>query len=120
MTDKGLKKAISRQPEFKLPSSFSYKMMKRIEEETFLKEKRTEKRIFILWVITVSTMIVGGLVYLGWNYHEQIQHTLRTLKGSLPDMDTLPFYLPIVTAFILLFFFNRWLQKKIRQRFGEP
>lgn len=43
MTDKGLKKAVGQQAGFKLPSNFSYRTMKRIEEKAYLKEKREEK-----------------------------------------------------------------------------
>lgn len=117
MTDKGLKKAIGRQPEFKLPSNFSYRMMKRIEEETYLKEKRTEKRIFVLWVITVSVMIAGGLGYFGWTYHKQLLYLGRMLRNSVPDTNALSFCMPTAIALVLLFFFNRWLQRKVRQRF---
>ena len=119
MIDKGLKRAISRQPEFKLPSNFSYRMMKRIEEETYLKEKRTEKKIFISWIITASFMTAGGLGYLGWNYNEQILYMFRLLKHSIPDTATLLLYLPAAAASVILFFFNKWLQKKVRQRLEE-
>lgn len=47
-TDRGLQKAIKRQPHYELPSNFSYRMMQKIQEESILREKRQEKRIFIL------------------------------------------------------------------------
>ncbi len=42
-TDKGLQKAIKRQPHYELPSNFSYRMMQKIQEESILREKRQEK-----------------------------------------------------------------------------
>lgn len=42
-TDKGLQKAIKRQPHYELPSNFSYRMLQKIQEESILREKRQEK-----------------------------------------------------------------------------
>lgn len=50
-TDKGLQKAIKRQPHYELPSNFSYRMLQKIQEESILREKRQEKRMFILFLI---------------------------------------------------------------------
>ena len=113
MTDKGLKKAVGRRTEFKLPSNFSYKTMRRIEEETFLKEKRTEKRVFISWVVTVSVMLAGGIGYFGWSYRERFLRMFHGIKESVPDAGTLMFCLPTVMALVLLFFFNSWLRKRL-------
>lgn len=116
MTDKGLKKAVSRRPEFKLPSNFSYKTMKRIEEKAYLKEKREEKRIFVAWTVTVSVMLAGGIGYFGWNCRERFLRLFYGIKESVPDTDTLTLCLPTVIALVLLFFFNNWLRKKLSQR----
>ena len=43
MTDKGLKKAVGQQAGFKLPSNFSYRTMKRIEEKAYLKNVRKKE-----------------------------------------------------------------------------
>ena len=43
-TDRGLQKAIKRQPHYELPSNFSYRMMQKIQEESILREKRQEKK----------------------------------------------------------------------------
>ena len=50
-TDRGLQKAIKRQPHYELPSNFSYRMMQKIQEESILCEKQQEKRMFILFLI---------------------------------------------------------------------
>lgn len=43
---KALRKAIGRQPEFRLPSNFTYRMMQQVEQEAFLRKKRNEKKNF--------------------------------------------------------------------------
>lgn len=45
--DQGLKKAAKQSKTPQLPSNFTYRMMKRIGEEMYLREKRQEKRLFI-------------------------------------------------------------------------
>ena len=87
-TDKGLQKAIKRQPHYELPSNFSYRMLQKIQEESILREKRQEKRMFIYW---------------------------HTCKEILPDSHTLLFYLPTLCALCLLYFFDRWLRKKMHK-----
>ena len=42
-TDRGLQKAIKRQPYYELPSNFSYRMMQKIQEESILCEKQISK-----------------------------------------------------------------------------
>lgn len=119
MTDKGLKKAVGQQAGFKLPSNFSYRTMKRIEEKAYLKEKREEKRIFISWLITISLMLASGIGYFGWSYHEQFTALFHRAKDSVPDAKTLLLCLPTAIALLLLFFFNNWLRKRIRQKTGN-
>ena len=119
MTDKGLKKAVGQQAGFKLPSNFSYRTMKRIEDKAYLKEKREEKRIVISWLITISLMLASGIGYFGWSYHEQFTALFHRAKDSVPDAKTLLLCLPTAIALLLLFFFNNWLRKRIRQKTGN-
>lgn len=112
-TDKGLQKAIKRQPHYELPSNFSYRMMQKIQEESILREKRQEKRIFILFLI--FTILSGGscIGFLIWKYGASFISYWHTCKEILPDSHTLLFYLPTLCALCLLYFFDRWLRKKI-------
>lgn len=64
-TDKGLQKAIKRQPHYELPSNFSYRMLQKIQEESILREKRQEKRMFILFLIFA---ILSGGSCIGFLY----------------------------------------------------
>lgn len=116
MTDKGLKKAVGRRPELKLPSNFSYNTMRRIEEKAYLKEKRAERRIFISWAVTVSAMLAGGIGYFGWSCRERFLQLFQGIKESVPDTDTLTLCLPTAIALVALFFFNGWLRKKLNRR----
>ena len=67
-TDKGLQKAIKRQPHYELPSNFSYRMLQKIQEESILREKRQEKRMFILFLI--FAILSGGscIGFFIWKY----------------------------------------------------
>ena len=64
--DQGLKKAAKQSKTPQLPSNFTYRMMKRIGEEMYLREKQQEKRLFILMIITVMLMTGGCLGMIIW------------------------------------------------------
>ena len=66
--DKGLQKAIKRQPHYELPSNFSYRMLQKIQDESILREKRQEKRMFILFLI--FAILSGGscIGFFIWKY----------------------------------------------------
>lgn len=106
--DKGIRKALQQQPSFRLSSNFTYRMMQQIEEQARRKEKRMELRLRAALVLTV----VAGTGLLGWFYGQETVDILRQSAVSLPDKDSLVFYLPIVGALVLLFFFNRWMRRK--------
>ena len=77
-TDRGLQKAIKRQPHYELPSNFSYRMMQKIQEESILREKRQEKRIFILFLI--FTILSGRLHRI---FYLEIRNNLHQLLAHL-------------------------------------
>lgn len=110
-TDKELKKALSQQPDYRLPSNFSYRMMQKIHQETLLREKRQEKRLFILMLVTTFLAIGGCLVLLCWQYGNKLLSLLHILQEGSPSLQTCLFYLPILCALFLLFLFDRWLRK---------
>ena len=67
-TDRGLQKAIKRQPHYELPSTFSYRMMKKIEDEGILREKRQENRMFILFLVLAILSGGGCIGFFIWKY----------------------------------------------------
>ena len=50
-TDKGLQKAIKRQPHYEAPSNFSYRMMQKDTRGKYLTRKTAGKRMFILFLV---------------------------------------------------------------------
>lgn len=113
--DKGIKQALQQQPSMRLPSNFNYRTMQRLNEQIALQERRREKRIFTVWIITVTTILAGGLGYLGWTYFVHLSELYSQLKTCLPEKETFIYSLPILTALFLLALLNHWLQKKITQ-----
>lgn len=112
-TDKGLQKAIKRQPHYELPSNFSYRMLQKIQEESILREKRQGKKMFILFLIFAILSGGGCIGFFIWKYGAAFINYWHTCKEILPDSHTLLFYLPALCALCLLYFFDRWLRKKI-------
>lgn len=110
-TDRCIRKAISMQPQFRLASNFSYKMMEKINEKVILQEKRREKRTLIAIIITsllmVSTCI---LIILNYTNIKLTDITNKLSNISIPS-ETL-FYLPMLITLPLLLWFNYWLRKK--------
>ena len=118
-TDKGLQKAIKRQPHYELPSNFSYRMMQKIQEESILREKRQEKRMFILFL--VFAILSGGscIGFFIWKYGAAFISYWHTCKEILPDSHTLLFYLPTLCALCLLYFFDHGYERKCIKQFKD-
>lgn len=112
--DKGLKEAIRKQPAFRIPTNFTYRMMQQINEEVYRKEKRQEKRLFIL-MIGVCTLMIGVLfAWLIWLFKPDFQAIQEKLLLQFSKLRDLTFYLPMILTLPLLALFNRWLKKKFR------
>ena len=110
-TDRCIRKAIGMQPQFRLPSNFSYKMMEKINKKVILQEKRREKRTFITIIITSLLMVATCiLIILNYTNIKLADITNRLSNISIPS-ETL-FYLPMLITLPLLFWFNYWLRKK--------
>ena len=80
--DQGLKKAAKQSKPPQLPSNFTYRMMKRIGEEMYLREKRQEKRLFILMIITVMLMTGGCLGMIIWKDYMRRSTICQSLHHS--------------------------------------
>ncbi|WP_300229415.1 hypothetical protein [uncultured Bacteroides sp.] len=110
-TDRCIRKAIGMQPQFRLPSNFSYKMMEKINEKVILQEKRREKRTFITIIITSLLMVATCiLIILNYTNIKLADITNRLSNISIPSEAL--FYLPMLITLPLLFWFNYWLRKK--------
>ncbi|WP_337421989.1 hypothetical protein [Phocaeicola sp.] len=112
--DNGLRKAARQNYTPRLSSNFTYRTMKRIAEEMYLREKRQEKRMFILMIITVACMFTGCIGMVVWAYGKEIAEALYIMTHSLPEPSSLIFYLPMLIALPLLRIFDRWLRRKYK------
>lgn len=96
-TDKGLQKAIKRQPHYELPSNFSYRMMQKIQEESILREKRQEKRMFILFL--VFAILSGGKLHR--IFYMEIRSSLHQLLAHLQGNTSGLLYAPFLPTYAL-------------------
>lgn len=108
-TDKALRKAIEELPKYSLPSNFTYRVMQSIEKESHLREVRTEKRTFILWVLTLAMMLAIGLAYVICYYGEEVRQAFFISRMQ-------PFFVPLMMTMPLLMLFNKWLRQKFSQK----
>lgn len=115
--DKGLKRALTEDNGFRLPSNFAYRTMRKVEEAMRIREKRLERRT-LLAVIAASICLAGccaaGLIlYFG--------DTLREVFSRLGAAEASPvqipsFYLPVLIAIPLFLCFDRWMRKRYFER----
>lgn len=117
--DIGLKKAVKSNDYGKLPSNFSYVMMKKINEEVWRKEKKAEKRLFIYMILTCIVMISTCMAII-WAYMgDRILENINSIKSftnnisiSETAISNILFYLPTFISLIIIYLFNKWLRKK--------
>lgn len=112
--DKGLRKAARLNHTPQLSSNFTYRTMKRIGEEIYLREKRQEKRLFILMIFTIILMAGGSIGMIIWAYGKEMAEALHTALHHLPEPSSVVFYLPMLIALPLLRLFDYWLRRKFK------
>ena len=103
---KALRKALDRQPEVRLPSNFTYRMMQQVEQEAFLRKKRNEKRIFILWAATLILMGGRALAYLIFTNKKNLSGIEEALKNIPENSSLLQTFPVLLTVFMLLAVLN--------------
>ena len=92
-TDKGLKKAIKDQPAYRLPSNFTYRMMRQAREEAFRRERKEEHRL--RWVLAACCALALGVLFY------------------ITSGETFRFFLPTSVSLACLVVLYWWLDKKI-------
>lgn len=113
-TDKALREAIRRQPTGKLPSNFTYRTLQRIAQEKRLRERRQDRRLFLLMVLT-SLLSGGGCIgYLCLKYADRLRALPGTIDQWLAHQSMPDCFVPLLTAFVLLGLFNHWLHRRFR------
>lgn len=113
-TDKGLKKAASGQPAYRLPSNFTYRMMRQVREEAYTRERREEFRLRLALTAFCVCTSAAALYYIIKVYGTALMGLWQTLYQSLPSRDTFLFFLPISASIVCLGVLYRWLEKKTR------
>lgn len=68
LKDKGLKRAIKEQPQFRLSTNFTFRTMQKVEEAARLHEKKIEQRT--LWATIIASLLllasgIAGVIYYG-------------------------------------------------------
>lgn len=113
--DKGIRTALGKQPQLRLPSNFTYRTMQRLEEEIRAREARMEKRLYIAMLTTCALMLLALIGTTYWLYGENIRHSFHSALQALPDTTGWTFYLPMLMALPLLWAFNLFLKKKFQR-----
>ena len=113
--DKGLMKAMKDQPQFQLPSNFTFRTMKKVEQSILQHEKKVEQRT-LLAIIVASLFLIASCIsylyiYLGDYLKEHFPHTLSVGKEVL-DMQIPSVYILIMAMTPLLMLFDRWMRKQ--------
>lgn len=112
LKDKGLKRAIKEQPQFRLSTNFTFRTMQKVEEAARLHEKKIEQRT--LWATIIASLlllasgIAGVIYYLGDSLTEFIQAMLPSVTHDIQ----IPFFYFLFAITIFLFLlFDRWMRK---------
>ena len=117
LKDKGLKRAIKEQPQFRLSTNFTFRTMQKVEEAARLHEKKIEQRT--LWATIIASLlllasgIAGVIYYLGDSLTEFIQAMLPSVTHDIQ----IPFFYFLFAITIFLFLlFDRWMRKQYFKR----
>ena len=84
------------------------------ESNVKVKLHRIRKKfiLFLVFAILSGGSCIGFFI---WKYGAAFISYWHTCKEILPDSHTLLFYLPTLCALCLLYFFDRWLRKKMHK-----
>ena len=113
--DKGLMKAMKEQPQFRLPSNFTFRTMQKVEEAILLREKKLERRTLLATIAaSLFLIIISGIglyIYFGDHIKESFHHAILTSSHSL-EIQIPPIYLLFIIAIPLFMIFDRWMRKQ--------
>jgi len=115
--DKGLRKAAGKQPDFRLPSNFTYRTMLKVEEAVHLREKRTERNTLFATILAalflIGCSVAGLLLYFGESIREAFNSapSLPTESIQIPS-----FYFLLLAAIPLFLLFDRWMRRQYFKR----
>lgn len=114
--DKGLKKAVGKQPTYRLPSNFTYRMMQQVREEAFARERREERRLCLVLTVVVLCALAGVAYLLVRFCGKELAAVWSGWAEMMPDAATLRLFLPTFVSLVCLAGLYRWLEKKMFSR----
>lgn len=116
--DKGIRKAMKEQSQFRLPSNFVYRTMQKVEETALLRERQTERRT--LWatilasVFLIACSITCAFIFFGNAIKQSFSQSITQVESPITHFPT-PYLLFIATITLLLLF-DRWMRKQYFKR----
>lgn len=115
--DKGLRKAAGKQPDFRLPSNFTYRTMLKVEEAVHLREKRTERNTLFATILAalflIGCSVAGLLLYFGESIREAFTSAPRL---QVEGIQIPSFYMLLIAAIPLFQLFDRWMRRQYFKR----
>ncbi len=112
--DKGLKRAIGEQTQFRLPSNFTFQTMRKVQESVLLHEKRMERRTLFATIVAALFLIASGLGGLIFYFGDNIEDFFsKAFQFRVPSMDLhIPtFYLLFVILIPIFMAFDQWMRR---------
>ena len=113
--DKGLMKAVKEQPQFRLPSNFTFRTMQKVEEAILLREKKLERRTLLATIAASLFLIISSSIGLYTYFKKDITETLHNIfLASLHPLEIQisPIYLLFIITIPLFMLFDRWMRKQ--------
>lgn len=115
--DKGLRKAAGKQPDFHLPSNFTYRTMLKVEEAVHLREKRTERNTLFATILAalflMGCCVAGLFLYFGESIRETFTFAPRL---QVENIQFPSFYMLLIAAIPLFLLFDQWMRKQYFKR----
>lgn len=115
--DKGLRKAAGKQPDFRLPSNFTYRTMLKVEEAVHLREKRTERNTLTATILAALFLIGISVAMLFLYFGDSIRETFTSAPTLPTEGIQIPsFYLLLLAVIPVFLLFDRWMRKQYYKR----
>lgn len=111
--DKGLKRAVKAENEFRLPSNFAYRIMRKVEEAMRLREKKSERKT--LFATIAASVFLAGCCIAGLTtyFGDVIKEAFTPTENLKPDHIQIPaFWVLILITIPLFVLFDRWMRKR--------
>lgn len=116
--DKGLKKAVKEQPQFRLSSNFTFRTMQKVEEAALLRERKIERRTLYATIAASLFLIVScaayTFVFFGNAVKESFNQGMAQIEKSLMYFPCSCLLFIVIVS--LLLFFDQWMRKQYFKR----